>query len=74
MKSSVWPLISPVAIWIGRHSLTTTGLMRAFTARCRIMARSLIPSAREMPTQGSVAISSRNVSGVGFPQAGFTEP
>jgi hypothetical protein len=46
----------------------------AFDLAFRIMSRSLMPSAREMPTQGSVAISSRNVSGVGLPQAGFTEP
>ena len=32
------------------------------------------PAVREMPMQGMVGISVLMVSGVGLPQAGFTEP
>jgi hypothetical protein len=65
---------SPTVICTGRQPFSTLARMRTRTGPSRSISRNASPAVRAMPMQGRVGISLRSVSGVGLPQAGFTEP
>jgi len=73
-KSSLLPLISPTVICSGRQPFSTLARNQTRTGPDPSISRNLSPAVRAMPMQGSVAISDLNVSGVGLPHTGLTEP